>query len=204
MMADNKAYADLVIALNALTNPPKNAVNPHFKNRYADLASIRDHVVPVLADNNLALAQTTKTSDGRVVLVTRLIHASGDVVLEGEYPVIVGKQDAQGYGSGMTYARRYALCALLNIAADDDDDGNEASKPASKPKAAPPRKATEAEKTLIASIKLAAEQRDSVGSLTELWHEHAKDIDALPTADLTDLKNHFGQLKKAFETADAA
>ena len=111
-----------------LTDPPKDSVNPHFKSRYADLATVLKTVRPVLARHGIALVQATRVEDdGRVLLITRLLWRDEEVV--GYYPISPVKNDPQGMGSAMTYARRYALQAIVGVAADDDDDGNAASAP---------------------------------------------------------------------------
>ena len=124
----------LAAAQLEITDPAKDAVNPHFKSRYADLATVLKTVRPVLAKHGIALVQTTRVEDdGRLILVTRLLW--GDEEIVGYYPVQPTKADPQGYGSAMTYARRYALQAIVGVAADDDDDGNAASVAPSKPSA---------------------------------------------------------------------
>ena len=126
----------LAAAQAELTDPPKDSVNPHLKSRYADLATVLKTVRPVLAKHGIALAQTTDIHDGQLVLVTRLLWNDEEIL--GRYPVQPTKQDPQGLGSAMTYARRYALQAIVGVAADDDDDGNAASAP---PKSAPTTRA---------------------------------------------------------------
>jgi hypothetical protein len=98
----------------------KDAANPFFKSKYADLAGILDAVVPALSSNGLAVYHTTDHASGALILVTTLAHSSGEFVT-GEYPVVPVKNDPQGYGSAITYARRYALSAMLSVAAEDDD-----------------------------------------------------------------------------------
>jgi hypothetical protein len=118
----------LAAAQAELTDPPKDSINPHFKSRYADLATVLKTVRPVLSKHGIALTQTTRVEDdGRMLLVTRLHWRDEEVV--GYYPVSPTKNDPQGLGSAMTYARRYALQAIVGVAADDDDDGNAASAP---------------------------------------------------------------------------
>ena len=123
----------LAAAQLEITDPAKDSVNPHFRSRYADLATVLKTVRPVLAKHGIALTQTTQILDGSLVLVTRL-HWK-DEELAGYYPISPTKTDPQGYGSAMTYARRYALQAICGVAADDDDDGNAASAAPSKPRA---------------------------------------------------------------------
>lgn len=124
----------LAAAQAEMTDPAKDSINPHFKSRYADLASILKCVRPVLARHGIALTQTTGITDaGGVILITALMWRGESII--GRYPVAPVKADPQGYGSAMTYARRYALQAIVGVAADDDDDGNAASAP----KASAPR-----------------------------------------------------------------
>lgn len=100
----------------------KGAENPFFKSRYADLSEVWATIRKPLADNQLAVIQTTVAEDGKLRLRTVLVHSSGEWV-ESVYPVNPQKQDPQGYGSAVTYARRYALSALVGVVADVDDDG---------------------------------------------------------------------------------
>ena len=118
----------LAAAQAELTDPAKDSINPHFKSKYADLATILKTVRPVLARHGIAIVQTTGITDaGGVILITALMWRGESIV--GRYPVAPVKADPQGYGSAMTYARRYALQAIVGVAADDDDDGNAASAP---------------------------------------------------------------------------
>lgn len=114
----------------------KDSTNPHFKAKYADLASVWEACRKALTENGLAVAQYGRcTHDGQQwVLVTELIHASGDY-LRGEIPLLNGKGDMQGLGSALTYARRYGLAAMVGVS-PEDDDGNAATAKA-EPKAVP-------------------------------------------------------------------
>ena len=112
----------------------KDATNPHFKSKYADLASVWEACRKPLTDNGIAVVQMTIPSDkDEVVVTTRLLHTSGQWI-EGDLALPVSKSDAQGYGSALTYARRYGLSAAVGIA-PEDDDGNAAA--AAKPLAIP-------------------------------------------------------------------
>lgn len=94
----------------------KNAVNPHFKNRYADLSAVIDATRQPLADAGLAIVQLPEGDD----LITRLIHKSGQWIAS-RTPVKSLKPDAQGYGSGLSYARRYSYTSMISLAIEDDD-----------------------------------------------------------------------------------
>jgi len=117
----------LAAAQAEMQNATLNKENPHFRSRYADLASIRDAVVPPLAKQGIAVVQMTDIDDGAMLVRTRLIHKSGEWV-EATYPITCDMGKPQAIGSCVTYARRYALAAICGIAAEEDDDGNEASK----------------------------------------------------------------------------
>lgn len=137
-MNTSEQIGELAVALSKaqgeLRNPVKGAENPHFRNRYADLASGLDAIRPVLSKHGLALAQMTFIEGDMLMLDTRLIHAGSGQWLRSVYPVSrLGMKHQEG-GSSMTYARRYAGFSLVGIAgADDDDDGNEAQKVDTKP-----------------------------------------------------------------------
>lgn len=88
---------------------------------YADLADVLGAVRPVLGAHGLALTQTTRSiGEGRVMLVTTLHH--GHETLESEFPLTIGDKSPQDVGAVMSYARRYQICAVLGIAAEDDTD----------------------------------------------------------------------------------
>jgi hypothetical protein len=118
----------------------KTSSNPAFRNsRYADLSACVEAVIDGLNNNGIFLMQTTHLCDDGVIVETLFIHESGEQMSAGKLHVPASKQDAQGYGSALTYARRYALMAACGIA-PEDDDGNEASKkpPAEVKPPAPP------------------------------------------------------------------
>lgn len=125
--ADRKDIAAaLAKAQLDMQNPKFDAQNPHFRNRYASLAAVRDAVVPVLAKHGISLTQDLRTSSGEISCVTVLTHSSGQQMLFGPLNLPVSKQDAQGYGSAATYARRYALMAVAGVVGDADDDAESA------------------------------------------------------------------------------
>ena len=121
----------LVKAQKAFGPALKTSSNPHFKSRYADLAACVEAVIGSLNDAGIALMQTTHEAEGGVCVETVLLHESGETLSSGKLHVPASKQDAQGYGSALTYARRYSLMAICGIA-PEDDDGNAAAKTAPK------------------------------------------------------------------------
>jgi hypothetical protein len=111
----------LVKAQAAMSHAAKDAKNPHFKSAYSSLASVIDAVRPALSSNGLAFVQKLHTADGGVSVETVLIHESGQELSCGTLFIPATKQDAQGYGSAISYAKRYSLQAALGIASEDDD-----------------------------------------------------------------------------------
>lgn len=104
----------------------KAANNPHFRSKYADLPAVIDAVKPALIANRLFFTQATHEMDGGVCVETLIHHESGEHMSCGKLFVPASKQDAQGYGSALTYARRYSLMTAFGIPAEDDD-GNAAA-----------------------------------------------------------------------------
>jgi hypothetical protein len=106
----------------AMSSVTKSKTNPFFQSTYADLDSIWDACRAHLKTNGLSLIQTTAFDEGGDYLTTTLLHISGEYIL-GRYRLSPVKPDPQSMGSAMTYARRYAMSAILGVSADDDDDG---------------------------------------------------------------------------------
>ncbi len=122
----DKIAPAFLLAQKAIKFAVKDAQNPHLKNRYADLPSVIDAVKQALNDSGIAIIQTAgDLIEGKMVLSTVLMHESGQW-FRSDTTMPLAKQDAQGYGSAVTYARRYALSAMTGLY-QDDDDGNAAS-----------------------------------------------------------------------------
>jgi hypothetical protein len=134
-----KAFAQIEGAVKGKTNPA-------FRSKYADLAAVVDAIKPALAEHGLFFRQITHPADHGVCIETVIHHASGESLACGPLFVPASKQDAQGFGSAMTYARRYSLMAAFGVPAEDDD-ANAAV--ASKPAAKPAERANEQEAALI-------------------------------------------------------
>ena len=117
----------LVKAQKAFGPALKTATNPHFKSRYADLAACVEAVIGGLNDNGIALIQRNSLDDSGVTVETVFVHESGEMLECGKLHVPAAKHDPQGYGSALTYARRYSLMAACGIA-PEDDDGNAGSR----------------------------------------------------------------------------
>ena len=149
----SEAIGELAAALAAaqgeMTAASKDATNPHFKSRYATLASVWDAIRGPLSQHGLSVSQVLESAENGVGVAVRtmLLHSSGQWIASRYVMPITDKLTPQAMGSAITYARRYALSAIVGIAPDDDDDGNAASvtparheapsPPTSKPKPTP-------------------------------------------------------------------
>jgi hypothetical protein len=122
-----KSFAPAFLkAQKAITFAAKDATNPHFRNKYADLPAVIDAIKPALNNAGIVFTQTPSPSEsGFLSLTTRLIHESGEFI-EDTATIPLPKADPQGYGSALTYGRRYALASISGLF-QDDDDGNAAS-----------------------------------------------------------------------------
>ena len=111
----------LLKAQSEMSNPKKGATNPFFKSKYADLNSIREAVIPVLNTNGISVLQPIVHTDGKNFVKTILLHESGEL-MDSLTEIVYNKlNDAQAQGSGISYARRYALQSFVCVGADDDD-----------------------------------------------------------------------------------
>lgn len=113
--------ASFVKAQKGFAPALKSSTNQHFKSKYVDLAGCVEAVIDSLNSNGIALIQNTHESENGVVVETIFLHESGETLSCGKLHVPAAKHDAQGFGSALTYARRYSLMAACGIAPEDDD-----------------------------------------------------------------------------------
>ena len=128
----------------------KTSSNPHFRSKYADLAACVEAVIDSLNANGIAMIQQTHECEGGVTVETVFLHESGETMSGGKLFVPATKHDAQGFGSALTYARRYSLQAACGIA-PEDDDGNAATRSAPQRQQRPARFDPDATFVLIAN-----------------------------------------------------
>lgn len=121
----NELLSALAKAQGQISHAKKDKKNPFFKSSYADLASVWEACRNELSANGLAVIQTVEGNKEQMYLVTILGHASGQYI-KSKLPLLLTKFDPQSQGSAITYARRYALSAMIGICADEDDDGERA------------------------------------------------------------------------------
>lgn len=117
---ENLAKA-LVKAQLEMIAPKKGSVNPFFKNKYADLNDVLAAVVPALNSNGIVLLQPLVNIEGKNFVKTVLMHESGEMFESLAEIFCKNTNDAQAYGSGVTYARRYSLSSICGIGSEDDD-----------------------------------------------------------------------------------
>ena len=110
-----------------IIQPKKDANNPFFDSKYVPLENVTEVIDKVAPEYGLTYLQDdlTDADRGMVGVTTLLIHESGEWIELGPLFLKADKQTAQGYGSAITYARRYALSSAFGIASETDDDGNE-------------------------------------------------------------------------------
>lgn len=102
----------------------KDSTNPAFRSNYASLSAVWDAIREPMTKNGLSISQTIQIIEGKTTLVTILMHISGQWI-KSLLPIKTDKDTCQGWGSGITYARRYSLAAIIGCV-QDDDDGNDA------------------------------------------------------------------------------
>lgn len=126
----NELAPALAKAQAAMKAADMDGENPHFRSRYATLASITAAVKKPLADHGLCVVQGVGAGEGTAKVSTMILHASGQWIAS-ELALPVGERATpQAIGSAISYGRRYGLAGLLGVVADDDDDGNVAEESA--------------------------------------------------------------------------
>lgn len=158
--------AALAAAQSQMGKATKDSENPHFRSKYADLGSVMDACLPALNACGIALTQPTGENELGRFVSTILIHEGGER-LECNVPLILQKQDMQGYGSAVTYARRYGLMCMSGIA-PEDDDGNAAAAAAA-PKAEPKPAPVDHAK-LLERLKAAIDKQATTEALAAWWN----------------------------------
>lgn len=123
-----KIYQAIIKFQSQLKPINKDSENPFFKSSYADLSSILQSIMPLLTSHGLGIVQPMRVTDNGTVLITRIVHDSGEFI-ESEM-FLPHNPDPQKFGSLISYYKRYQLSAMLSIATrDEDDDANKVSQP---------------------------------------------------------------------------
>ena len=175
-MSEHKSLAEALLAFKAeAPTLPKDKTTPHFKSKYTGLDTIADKIDPLLQKHGLVWVACPGHENGHPTLDYRLLHAATGEAMSGSMLLMLDKENSQGLGSALTYCRRYAKVAVLDLVADEDDDGNRAS---TRQRAAGPPHGPEADGDLKAQIGPA------LGKILGGDLERAKQIYKKVTADL--------------------
>jgi hypothetical protein len=186
-------FSALVKAQKEFGPALKLSSNPHFRSKYSDLASVVDAVIDGLNNNGIFLSANVKQAENGIIVETIFLHESGQVHESG-CPVFVpvDKNNAHGYGSALTYARRYSLMTACGVA-PEDDDGNAAVQAIQKPKSVAKveniinndflNKLREAATGGLDELKKERESLLSVNKqdLSNVWVKHGDELKAIAT-----------------------
>ena len=168
----------------------KNQKNTHFRSQYADLSAVLEVSKPALAKQGLALTQFPGEAEGRLTMSTLLIHESGEWIQLPPASIPLQAQTPHGFGSAMSYLRRYTTSAILAISVGlDDDDGNEATEETEKaPKQKPKKKATASQlkKARLDLLEILETVKDDTTSTID--SEHILGAEALLTDETSTLE----------------
>jgi hypothetical protein len=176
-----KIASALVKAQKAFGPALKSSSNPHFKSRYADLSACVEAVVDSLNENGIMLMQPTHECDHGVTVETLFIHESGETFSAGRLHVPASKQDPQGYGSALTYARRYSLMSACGIAPEDDDGNAASGKPVAKKQEKAPVISEEQVATIEALIEeVNADKKELLSWVERNANTEVKKLDQIP------------------------
>ena len=192
----------MAAAFGEIEAATKSANNPHFRSKYADLGAVIEAIKPALIKHGLFFTQRPQPSEGGVTVETVLGHTGGEEMSLGSLFVPANKNDAQAFGSALTYARRYALVTAFGVPVEDDD-GNAAARGQSRESAvSPSRRASDADVAKI--IQLC----EAVGGNQPTLICRAYKIDAIPELTASQAQAVIGNLndklaKKAREETDA-
>jgi len=169
-------FAAMAKAFPEIEGATKGSENPAFKRdgksmKYADLAAVVDAIKPALVKHNLFFTQLTHEQQGGVCVETVVCHESGDQMSFGKLFMPASKNDAQGYGSALSYARRYSLMTAFGVCPEDDDGNAAVATPA------PPREATiTAEQAATITAALKANGRDEKAWLAHYGYDRLSAI----------------------------
>jgi hypothetical protein len=208
-MAEKTLVQALVKAQSEMGHAVFDQVNPQFKSRFASLKSVIDAAKPALNANGIAFIQRSIPMENGISVET-VLYGYGEEIPTGPVPVPAQKITAQGYGSAMTYAKRYSLAMAVGIAADEDDDGEaaEVEKPQSAPKKTKPKpiqhEAGDEDYTTEASAK--AFLKAWVETVLPM-HDDLSGLFANNRGAITTIKEHhpaiFEEMKQAFNSRKA-
>lgn len=208
----NEIAGALAKAQATVRGAVKDSTNPHLKSQYADLSSVWQACREALTANSLAVVQTPHTDEGgRCHVVTMLMHSSGQWIRD-TFCLSPTKQDPQGYGSAITYMRRYALAAMVGVAPEDDDGESASATPQRPPQAAKQAapKQQESKPTHVQqaeSLLVRLRNCNTASDVDVLWDEAAPtlgDIEKASKATYDHVNKEFSKLKDSLNKSEVA
>lgn len=196
-------FSAMALAFPKIEGALKESANDAFKRegkatKYADLSSVVNAIKPALAENGLFFVQLNHEQQGGVCVETIVCHSSGGQMSFGKLFVPAGKQDAQGYGSALTYARRYSLMTAFGVC-PEDDDGNAAVKAPSNDRAPAQQSQAISKAELAELLALVNDTNTSAESLCEYYK-----IASLPELPAARFAHAKGVLVKRLPEKEAA
>ena len=177
-MAHKNIATALAAAQSQMTKAQKSAANPHLKSKYADLGSVMDACLPSLTQNGIALLQPIGEDESGRYVETLFIHSDSGETLSCRVPMIMQKNDMQGLGSAITYARRYGLMSMAGVAPEDDDGHGAGKDDGRKPQARPEHDGP-SEAQINGAIAALADARDE-HELRDVWVRILADVKRIP------------------------
>jgi hypothetical protein len=190
----------------------KDKMNPAFRSKYADLSSVWAAIRPSLSKHGIAVTQwPVHSDDNRLHIVTRLAH-KGEWI-KCEFSIPVQKQDAHGYGSAVTYAKRFSLASAVGVVADDDDDGHAAAKATPKPQPVdtpmPSVNGTvgaskAGNRAIYDKMIHAIREAPTLKALTAWYQNNIAEIDKLPADWIEELRGEYSDRQSELKRALAA
>jgi hypothetical protein len=195
--------AALAMAQGQMLAAKKDSINPHFRSRYADLASVIDAIREPLAAAGIAYTQAVSHDGTQYIVTTIISHRSGQWISSTIPLLLPPSATIQQLGSAITYTRRYALAAILGVAADDDD-GDEASRPrpamVSRPSQPPAVASPDLSAPIVASWTARIEATTTMDELSTVATElHAAKV---PEPGATVLRGMYRARQAALRTAE--
>jgi hypothetical protein len=170
-------------AQGEFTTVEKNAANPHFKSKFAPLDSIIEMIRPILPKHGLSVTQhcDIPESGAGIIVETVIAHKSGQYISSRLF-MPVAKQDPQGYGSSLTYGKRYALSAVLGIVSDEDVDGNQGDGKGAGKQQQGNKPAQQQKQQGKPAVEVSEAQKKLYDALAETYHGNLEEMaDALRT-----------------------
>lgn len=214
-MTQDKSIKALILAQNDMGAALKKSTNPHFKSKYADLGAVQDACLEPLRAHGFAVFQPSGRDEGGDYVDTIFAHESGEK-MESRVYLVVDKNNMQGVGSAITYARRYGLMGLAGIAPEDDDGNAAASAPPNRTsqalqdawedgiKDSLPENPTPSQKAAAyaQAIAIELEGKKSLNGLDNIWSKRGKYIKLLQGNE--DYAELFGSVVDAYESTKNA